>query len=61
MGNSMEDKHTDVGVYEGMIKKKKKERKKENRKIIQMRTRTWIYRWMRSIQTDKLNEQNKGL
>ena len=61
MGNSMEDKHTDVGVYEGMIKKKKKERKKENRKIIQMRTRTWIDRWMRSIQTDKLNEQNKGL
>ena len=62
MGNSMEDKHTDVGVYEGMIKKKKKkERKKENRKIIQMRTRTWMYRWMRSIQTDKLNEQNKGL
>ena len=61
----MEDKHTDVGVYEGMIKKKKKERKKErkkeNRKIIQIRTRTWIYRWMRSIQTDKLNEQNKGL
>ena len=58
----MEDKHTDVGVYEGMIKKKKKkERKKENKKIIQMRTRTWIYRWMRSIQTDKLNEQNKGL
>ena len=62
MGNSMEDKHTDIGVYEGMIKKKKKkERKKENRKIIQMRTRTWIDRWMRSIQTDKLNEQNKGL
>ena len=60
MGNSMKDKHTDVGVYEGMIKKKK-ERKKENRKSIQMRTRTWIDRWMRSIQTDKLNEQNKGL
>ena len=56
----MKDKHTDVGVYEGMIKKKK-ERKKENRKSIQMRTRTWIDRWMRSIQTDKLNEQNKGL
>ena len=30
MGNSMEDKHTDVGVYEGMIKKKK--RKKERKK-----------------------------
>ena len=30
MGNSMEDKHTDVGVYEGMIKKKK-ERKKERK------------------------------
>ena len=31
MGNSMEDKHTDVGVYEGMIKKKKKkERKQKN-------------------------------
>ena len=61
MGNSMEDKHTDVGVYEGKISKKKKGRKKENRKGIQMRTRTWIDRWMRSIQTDKLNEQNKGL
>ena len=35
MGNSMEDKHTDVGVYEGMIKKKKKERKKTEK----------AYRW----------------
>ena len=40
---------------------KKKNRKKENRKGIQMRNRTWIDRWMRGIQTDKLNEQNKGL
>ena len=32
MGNSMEDKHTDVGVYEGMIKKKKKKERKKTEK-----------------------------
>ena len=30
MGNSMEDKHTDVGVYEGMIKKKKERKQKKH-------------------------------
>ena len=33
MGNSMEDKHTDFGVYEGKIsKKKKKEERKKTEK-----------------------------
>ena len=32
MGNSMEDKNTDVGVYEGKIKKKKKEERKKTEK-----------------------------
>ena len=32
MGNSMEDKHTDVGVYEGMIKKKRKKERKKTEK-----------------------------
>ena len=32
MGNSMEDKHTDFGVYEGKISKKKKRKKERKQK-----------------------------
>ena len=32
MGNSMEDKHTDVGVYERMIKKKKRKKERKQKK-----------------------------